>query len=150
MNIGQQRQAILHDKIKLPESIVPFDFKMELNDLEYTSILMGYTSFSMDDRWGACYNDSKIYIYRSWTGNVTIILELKEDQSYMNRNHKIINAGINEEYYKALIEEEKEGKLLSIKYFDPSGDYKNPIDLDSHLNEIILDLIKHLFKIEVE
>ena len=84
---------------EMPAEKSALNFHREFSAPEYEAIRAGLLSRDMDDKWDFVFDQSWLYIYRSWTGNCIFQIRLATckngyhtTETWVNRNPQQYNA----------------------------------------------------------
>lgn len=88
----------------MPESNASFILKKKLKKDAINRLKHGHIPTEMEDRWFSYFEDNKLYIHRSWSGNCIYIVTFN---TLTNRHKVIVNRDENQ-YACTDINEDKE------------------------------------------
>ncbi len=77
----------------MPEKNTSFKLKKKLSKDAIIRLKCGHVPREMEDRWFSYFEDGKLYIHRSWTGDCIYIVEFN---TLTNRHKVIVNRGDNQ------------------------------------------------------
>lgn len=77
----------------MPEKNTSFKLKKKLNKDAIARLKCGHIPREMEDRWFSYYEDDKLYIHRSWSGNCIYVVSFN---TLTNRHKVIVNRDDNQ------------------------------------------------------
>lgn len=77
----------------MPEKNTSFKLKKKLKKDSINRLKLGHVPEEMEDRWFSYYEDDKLYIHRSWSGNCIFIVTFN---TLTNRHKVIVNRDENQ------------------------------------------------------
>lgn len=77
----------------MPEKNTTFKLKMKLKKDDIARLKYGHIPREMEDKWFSYYEDDKLYIHRSWSGNCIYIVTFN---TLTNRHKVIVNRNDNQ------------------------------------------------------
>lgn len=80
----------------MPEKNTVFEIERHFTDEEIENLKFGHIPQEMEDRWFSYFEDNKLYIHRSWSGNCIYIVEFHFKRKSMfdfkiNHHNVIVN-----------------------------------------------------------
>lgn len=104
----------------MPDKNAAFTIERRFTDEEIENLKAGHIPQEMEDKWFAYFEDNKLYIHRSWSGNCIYIVEFNMKTKSIfrfkaNKHHVIVNRDENQ-YTNTDIEEDLEqvNQLLNL------------------------------------
>ena len=69
----------------MPEKNTSFKIKRKFNAQEIENLKAGHIPEEMEDRWFSYFEDNKLYIHRSWSGNCIFIVEFDFRSGFLSK-----------------------------------------------------------------
>lgn len=77
----------------MPEKTAFFKIKKKLSKDDIANLKRGHIPEEMEDKWFSYFEDNKLYIHRSWSGNCIYIVSFN---TLTNRHNVIVNRDDNQ------------------------------------------------------
>ena len=87
--------------VESPEQLTQLQYQDHFTQAEYETVAQGLIPQAMEDKWFIFYEDSMVYLHRSWTGELIYRITLERD----NAGARVICAEVSPEYLPEPIHE---------------------------------------------
>ena len=100
--------------IEMPKNKVVLPINKKYSKDEYNKIKQGFIPKVMEDRWFVYFEDNKLYMHRSWTGNCIYELNFSKEKVGYKITKGYLNGNIADQIEDIVLKEEVNKALLLI------------------------------------